>query len=1083
MDRNQALTTADEMGKKYNLGPQGHRTAVMFHTDTFTKTFVELEAGGKDALTTMMEKNLFMPYTWKVRHFQEFEKNEVVFNFTPDGRAYSFKETLSENTPGNNISTHAAQEIAETSAHNYWHIDFTNYRLVETSEKTQLSLRIDHTFEYERTDYTVGEGFYRLRIIVSGDKVTEVSSYIKIPETFTRRYGEMRSANTTIASFAQSAMLLLYIFIGCGLGLYYMMRKKWLLWKQALRWGIFISAAITLASINQLPFLWMYYQNALSVQTYFMQLLLNFFLSFCTQTCFITIVIMTAESLTRYAFGEHPQLWSLWISRNSSSYSVLGRTFGAYLLVGINCAFVIAFYHVSTRYWGWWIPSEMLFDPNILATYLPWFGPLAHSLQAGFLEECLFRAIPLAGAAIIGKRYGKKNIWVGAAFIIQAIVFGAAHANYPTQPAYGRIIELLLPSFIWGAVYLRFGLLTTIITHTVYDIIWFSLSLFISTAPYALLYKIIIVVCALLPLLLVLYARSRHGSWLSLDNIYRNASWQSADKESHQPDEQNTTSDNTTYSPAHTYTHISTIRMLFFGITSICIWIYFTPFTHNGRVVTQTRTEAVQEAQELLNRKNISLSSLKTLPLFFHDYRLIPALHMQHAFIWQKGSPELYQELLNTYLQPTHWTVRYAQFEGDLTTRAEEYYIFLYDQERFLHVLPESTPGVSLSKDEARALAHTHISTHYSIDPLTLTEFSAKEKQLPARKNWFFVFVNPAIDIPDNGQARINVLIAGDSVVDCARIIHVPEEWERTEQNNKQRQSLIQKLFTIVSMIIGLYLGYRYRSTMIDSTLTSKYVFWYIFCGIFCISILDVLNAWPSIIGSFVTYEPWYNQIFQKLMSYFLLACAHATLFGFFITYYLRLKNTYSLPITTSTYIYGVINGISYAAIHSIIYYILPQTIPVLPDYASLTGTIPLLGGITRHLLTYGYIAICYTVLGTFVAKSLNSGTWMRILLFFFVIMQGVMSIAIPSLSSLPLWSICGLINGVVLLLMYMSLFRYNPMLIPSAISGYYSLLLLRQCMFNAYPGARIECISTIIIICIVTMILSRYSSIKKYTQ
>ena len=178
---------------------------------------------------------------------------------------------------------------------------------------------------------------------------------------------------------------------------------------------------------------------------------------------------------------------------SATSYAIFGRTVGAYLLVGFNCAFVIAFYLFSTRYLGWWSPSEMLFDPNILATYVPWFSPIAQSLNAGFMEECLFRAIPLAGAALLGDHFGKRNWWITAAFILQAVIFGAAHANYPIQPSYARLVELLIPSFIWGAIYLRFGLLTNIIAHTVYDIIWFSMPIFVSQTPHAFAYKITII--------------------------------------------------------------------------------------------------------------------------------------------------------------------------------------------------------------------------------------------------------------------------------------------------------------------------------------------------------------------------------------------------------------------------------------------------------------------------------------------------------------------------------------------------------------------------------------------------------------
>ena len=38
--------------------------------------------------------------------------------------------------------------------------------------------------------------------MVSGDKVSEIKHYIKVPETFSRRFEEMRSANNTLASSA-----------------------------------------------------------------------------------------------------------------------------------------------------------------------------------------------------------------------------------------------------------------------------------------------------------------------------------------------------------------------------------------------------------------------------------------------------------------------------------------------------------------------------------------------------------------------------------------------------------------------------------------------------------------------------------------------------------------------------------------------------------------------------------------------------------------------------------------------------------------------------------------------------------------
>jgi len=73
--------------------------------------------------------------------------------------------------------------------------------------------------------------------------------------------------------------------------------------------------------------------------------------------------------------------------------------------------------------------SEHLSDPNILS--FPGAGALAHrdSLQAGFMEECVFRAIPLALGALIASASDTGRVGIAYSFVIQALVFGGAHAN------------------------------------------------------------------------------------------------------------------------------------------------------------------------------------------------------------------------------------------------------------------------------------------------------------------------------------------------------------------------------------------------------------------------------------------------------------------------------------------------------------------------------------------------------------------------------------------------------------------------------------------------------------------------------
>ena len=122
MDMDQALEKAKSIAQEYNFGPHDYHNAVTFHTDGTAKTFVELEGGGKDALVAMMEDKLYMPYTWQVRHFKKFEKNETLIKFTPDGKPCGFRETISETVPGAQLTEKEAQQIAEKSAKPQWGI-------------------------------------------------------------------------------------------------------------------------------------------------------------------------------------------------------------------------------------------------------------------------------------------------------------------------------------------------------------------------------------------------------------------------------------------------------------------------------------------------------------------------------------------------------------------------------------------------------------------------------------------------------------------------------------------------------------------------------------------------------------------------------------------------------------------------------------------------------------------------------------------------------------------------------------------------------------------------------------------------
>src|SRR5262245_50281139 len=198
MNRGDALRQARLLAEKNAWPPQGFDQAAEFSGDQESQNFIELEGGGKPELARILKEHIFAPYTWRVRQFKEADAHEALVRFTPEGEPYGFRVKLPDQEKGASLPVDEARHLAEQTASSDWKIDFGRYQLVESSKEVRPGGRTDHTFVHERQDERVREGRYRLRLVVGGDKLTELTQFVQIPEAFTRRYEQMRSTNDVI---------------------------------------------------------------------------------------------------------------------------------------------------------------------------------------------------------------------------------------------------------------------------------------------------------------------------------------------------------------------------------------------------------------------------------------------------------------------------------------------------------------------------------------------------------------------------------------------------------------------------------------------------------------------------------------------------------------------------------------------------------------------------------------------------------------------------------------------------------------------------------------------------------------------
>src|SRR5438034_4431800 len=344
MDRQAALDRARTLATEQQLGPPDFRDAASFSLDESVQTFVELEGGGKPAFSALVADPLFTPYRWRVRHFKEREKHEVTFSFAADGEANGFVERLREDAPGAALTGAAAREIAESEAARRWRVDLAPFQSVEQSEERRPGGRVDHTFVYERSDRRLGEGRYRLRLVVSGDELTEVTYFLKVPDAFTRRYEQMRAANTAIGVGGALAMVVVYGVGGIAFGLFVLARQRWVIWRQPIMWGAAVALAQAVVNINEWPLAGMQYDTALSTRSFVARQISLALVELVANAAVFSLSFMAAESLTRRAFPSHPQFWRLWSRNAARSREVLATTTIGYLLVPMFIAYEVALY-------------------------------------------------------------------------------------------------------------------------------------------------------------------------------------------------------------------------------------------------------------------------------------------------------------------------------------------------------------------------------------------------------------------------------------------------------------------------------------------------------------------------------------------------------------------------------------------------------------------------------------------------------------------------------------------------------------------------------------------------------------------
>ena len=433
----------------------------------------------------MLREHLYAAYTWRVRHFKEGETNETTIRFTPDGRPYGFVEKLRRTRPGRRSTPAAARRIAEDGAAARWKVDLSQFRWSNRDRNGGRAAASTTRSPTSAPTPTLNEGRYRLRLVVSGDRLTEVTHFIKIPEAFTRRYASMRSANESIGIGSAVGMVLLYVVGGIGVGLFFMMRQRYVLWRQAAMWGVAVGGLQALAGAQRVPAdLDGLRHGDPARRRSSRSSSRSSCASFVGFSVFFGAVVHGGGNAVAPGVRPSPAVLAR-LGEGARRLDPGPRPAPSAATCSCRCSSPTTSCSTCsmTQLFGWWSPAEALMHPDVLATYAPWLSAIANSFQAGFWEEALFRAVPHRGRGA-HRRSLRQTQAVHRRSPSSCRRSSSAPARAVSdQPSYARPVELILPSIGFGLLYLYFGLLPGIVLHFAFDVVWFALPIFLAKAP------------------------------------------------------------------------------------------------------------------------------------------------------------------------------------------------------------------------------------------------------------------------------------------------------------------------------------------------------------------------------------------------------------------------------------------------------------------------------------------------------------------------------------------------------------------------------------------------------------------------
>ena len=766
--RSEALQRAQSFVTGLGENVSGYRSAIVFSVDDDAKTYLERELGLQQA-NQMMSAQLHIWY-WDVRFFRPQQEEEFFVRVSPAGNVVGYTHKIEEARAGAALDRAPAQAGAQNFLVSKLGLDPSQWDfLPEEANSTKRPNRTDWDFTWEKHGFRAKDAPYRLTVSLHGEHIGGSQEYLRVPEAWQRRYQRLRSGNDTLALvFTVPYILLLGFAVWLAFKLANAGQSSW---HGAIVLGFLVAGLLFLQNLNDWP-LWSASYDTNASYSGFIVAKIGAALVLALLTALtVTLVLPAAEPLYRASQPQRLQLKKALTLRGLRSKEFFSAAVVGLSLAAAHIGYVVAFYVVASHF-GAWAPQEINYEESV-NTLIPWISGAAIGLLASTNEEFTFRlfAIPFF-ARLTGSR------WI--AVIVPAFMWSFLHSNYPQEPPYIRGIEIGLIGIVAGLVMLRWGILATLIWHYTVDASLVGLLLVRSNNLYFKVSGIVVALAAAAPLLFAAISYLSRGKFETDEDLLNQAA----------PAPEISLA----AGPHEVSAAVSTRR--YDALTSRTMALLAVCLVAGGAVAWKLKPESIGDYLKLsVNARSVRSRAdaiLQQHGLQPNSYKHATVLvnvtdPTTNEFLRERVGVARLNQILATQVPGALWRVRYFR-----DSQPEEYAVVLRPDgslHAVRHTLADEAPGVSLSKEEAMALAWKFLREEKKIDLSQWSLVESNSDKRPHRTDHTLTWQQNAALEPgaagaaaEHAFARIELVVLGNEVTNYRTYIKIPDEWRRKQE-------------------------------------------------------------------------------------------------------------------------------------------------------------------------------------------------------------------------------------------------------------------------------------------------------------